>query len=294
MSEENKELTIQQKIDAIKDTPEMAALLNNHGKRYLESQEGELGKKYTGQAWNKLDTTMFEKTGIKKPDGVKTSDYLSSIALENTSLKEKLKTFEDKTNVEDTTIPDAQKELHLAEVAALKELLTTAGDLNTKLLTEKTEQTELRKFSKARQGKNYNPAFSQDVLNELLSSRTKQIVSLSKEVEGKTIYYKVDNSPYMNPNGLPMSAKEVSDLVFKDLYFTKTGGGDASDKPKVIDVKGDVLTIENANNIKTFAEYNKVFAKLMQSKGRTKRDKEYNKLQKATQEHYFPNGLATE
>jgi hypothetical protein len=286
------ELTFKEQYDKISNTPEMAAILKRHGETYLEAKEGELGRTYTGKALNMLDSVYMEAMGLdKRPDG-KTTDIIINTAKENLELKKQLEKLSNE-KPEPKTINEDSNKLYEARIAAIQQKLDEQSQNFEALKMQGAQDKTAQSLAQSLQGANYNPAFGDSVLNEIISSRTKRLVNNSKEVDSKTIFYNEQNEPYMNPNGLPMSAKEVTSEVFQDLFFKKSAGGNAADN-KVPSVKGDIMVLPNISNIKTFGEFNAEFAKAMQVKGWAKHEKRYTELQKATQGHYFPNGLKME
>lgn len=298
MSEENqekaKELTFTEQYAKISNSPEMAAILKQHGELYAQGKEGEIGRTAMGKGWRMVDDAVLPIMGLDKlPEGMTTSQYAASIATKNIELQQQLEKLSNKPAEPVVNNNEELKQLHQSQVEALKMQLSEQAkgfeDLKLKSVQNKTAQS----LTKALQGSSYNPAFGDSVLNEILSSRTKRLVNNSKEVDNKTIFYNEGNEPYMNPNGLPMSAKEVTSEVFKDLFFKKSEGGNANGDKKP-SVKGDILVMTNVSNIKTFGDFNAEFAKAMSVKGWAKHESKYKELQKATQGHYFPNGLRME
>jgi hypothetical protein len=82
-----------------------------------------------------------------------------------------------------------------------------------------------------------------------------------------------------------MSAKEVGKELFKDVFHSKKAGGNASNEDKPI-VKGDIVVLDNPQNISTFAQFNAEFAKAVAPKGWASHEDRYIKLQQSTIKHY--------
>lgn len=287
------ELTFKEQYDKISNTPEMAAILKRHGELYAQGKEGEVGRNAMGKGWRMVDDAVLPIMGLDKlPEGMTTSQYNASIATKYIETKKQLDKLTSE-KPEPKTINEDSNKLYEARIAAIQAKLDEQSQNFEALKMQGAQDKTAQSLAQSLQGANYNPAFGDSVLNEIISSRTKRLVNNSKEVDSKTIFYNEQNEPYMNPNGLPMSAKEVTSEVFQDLFFKKSAGGNAADN-KVPSVKGDIMVLPNISNIKTFGEFNAEFAKAMQVKGWAKHEKRYTELQKATQGHYFPNGLKME
>jgi len=287
--EEKAELTFKEQYDKISSTPEMAAILKQHGEIYLQGKEGEIGRKAMGKGWKMVDDALIEATGLEgRPEGLTTSDWAKEIALENKKLKDELS-----ANEASPIVDNEEKKLHAIEVQTLKAQLKEQMELNDNLKSSGIKKETSQLITNALQGSNFEPALSETVLSDLIEMRKNKLVSNSKVVDGKTIFYKDNSEPYMNLNGLPMSAKEVSQVVFKDLLFTKKAGGnaDSSDKPEV---KGDFMVLPNATNIKTFGELRVEFAKAMSAKGWASHEQRYIKLMQGTIKHYKLDKLRME
>ena len=295
MSEEEKkaELTNQQKLDALKDTAEYAALLNNHGKTYLEAKEGELGRKYTGQAWNLLDKKYMEAMGLEeRPDG-KTTDIIINTALENVKLKEKLASLSSEEN--NNKGNEDLKGLHANQIAAMQKQLEEANRKSESLVNDLLHKETSNAIALGLQNATFDPKYSESVLGDLIKIRKDRLLDNRKVIDGKDVFYKSDGTIYEHANGLPMSAKEVANEAFKDLFQVKTKGGNAdNENGNATTIKGDIAVIPNANNLKSYAEFTTEFNKVVRAKGWAAHDTKTTELKRATIKHYKLEGLPLE
>jgi hypothetical protein len=287
---ESKELTVSQQIEKLKDTPEFAAILNQHGKTYHELKAEEAGGSFMGKAYNNVDTALMEELGLDERPKGKTTELVRQLAKDKKALEAKLSKAEKQDSNE---VNDDKQQLYESQLSALQKQINDLTEANNHLAAKGQRQKATNSLVNGLTGANFDPNLSNSVLSEIKAMRIKNAVSNSKEVEGKTIFYMDDGNPYTNLNGLPMSAKEVGQELFKDIFHKKTAGGNSSndDKPQV---KGDIVVIPNHQNITTFSEFNKEFEKAMRAKGLTRKDDKYYELQRATSDHYKFKGLPME
>ena len=288
---ESKALTESETIEKYKASPEFAAILNQHGKTYHELKAEESGASFIGKGLKMVDDALMEELGLKDRPKGKTTELIRQLARDKKELESKLAGIKP---AEDTANQDAEKEqLYMSQLSAKDKQIQELLEKNEGLTKQGKQQKATSNLVNGLLGATYDPNYSSSVLDEIKAGRIKNAVNNSKEIDGKIIYYLDDGTPYTNLNGLPMSAKEVGQVLFKDIFHTKTAGGNAGkeDKPHV---KGDIVVIPNPENIKSFTEFNNEFARAMRAKGLTRKDDEYYKLQKATSEHYKFKGLPSE
>jgi len=288
--EQQKELTTQQMIDMVKDKPEFAAILNQHGKKYLEIHEVELGKKAMGKGWKQVDDAVLSAMGLEeRPEGMNTSQYAGHLATEYKKLLDKVGNQEQQQK--ESTDKD---QLHAAQLAKVNED-NEALRKQIAAFADKEYSTNIaNNINSYLSDQTFKQSYSKDDLQELREIRTNSIIGRAKEVGGKTIFYNKTNEPYMNPNGLPMTAQEVAAVEFSSMFQVKKEGGNADDDAGKGKIKGDIVAIPNIINIKSFAQLKDEFVKVIQPKGWAWHEKRTKDLFKATQDHYFPNGLSLE
>ena len=292
--EENKapeELTVSQQIEKLKDTPEFAAVLNQHGKTYHELKAEESGASFMGKAYNNVDSALMEELGWKEKPKGKTTEIVRQIAKENKALKEKLEGLSKKENTEEQN--SDKEQLHNSQLSALQSQIEELKQANQSLEVLGKHQKAKNSLADGLVGITFDPNLGTNLLDETKANRINNAVQKSKEIDGKTIFYKDDGTPYTNLNGLPMTAQEVAKEIFKDIIFEKKAGGNAGDdgKPRV---KGDIVEIPDHQNIKSFSDFNNAFEKAVRSKGLTRKDSKYYELQRATMSHYKFDSLPME
>jgi len=284
-----KEVSVSDQIDKLKDTPEFAAILNQHGKAYHELKADETAASFMGKAYNNVDVAYMDELGLtEKPKG-KTADIVRQIAKENKALKAKLEAAKPK---EDTQNAEKEK-LHNSQLSAMQLQIEELQKVNQTLEVAGKHQKAKNSLASGLIGVEFNPNLGTNLLDETKANRINNAVQNSKEIDGKIVFYKNDGDPYTNLNGLPMSAEEVGHELFKDILFVKKAGGGANNEDKPT-IKGDIVVLQNPQNFNTFVEFNTEFAKAMRAKGLTRKDDKYYELQRATMNHYKLSGLPSE
>jgi len=277
--------TFQEQFDSIKDSPEFATYLNQYKNQVIEFVEPELGRKAMGKGWKEVDDAILTELGLeKRPEGMNTSQFAAHIAKKLKALEANAPTEEDKTKKEETS------KLHEAEKEQLRKELEDLRLAQNELLEREFGNSVKGEINSFLSGQAFKQNYTKEDLAELKDVRINGILARAKKVDGKTIIYQKDGTPYLN-NGLPMNAQEVAAIEFKSMFQVKAPGGNSDDDTTATVVKGDVLTMANTNTIKTYAEFISEFAKAVAPKGWAAHEERTTKLKKATYEHYFPNKL---
>jgi hypothetical protein len=201
-----------------------------------------------------------------------------------------LKTFrENKGNgKKNDDILAEHKKLSTAKSNKLMNELKEAQEQINKLQLGHKQQIIKNELSNILAQKTFNPALGETELKELLEIRTNRLVNNSKRHEGKTIYYKdaEKTQPYLNTLGDPMTAAEVSNVVYSSLFLNKKAGGSA--KPETQNnttIEGNIVSLD-MSKIKNFEQANQQFSEAMATKGIPSHDKKYIDLQRETFKHY--------
>ena len=280
-----------EQIEKYKASPEFAAILNQHGKTYHEMKAEETGASYMGKAYNNVDIALLEEIGLKERPTGKTTELVRNLAKEKKALEAKLAKLNDKPDT--TEVADEAKKLHETRVSTLEQQLADQLAENETLKAKGLQKDIATELNKGLVDITFNPALSKTLLDETITNRMAVAIQNSKQVEGRTVFYKDNGEPYAHLNGLPLSAKEMGLELFKDIIHVKKAGGNADGLDKPV-VKGDILTLPNPDSITTFVQFNAEFKKAMAPKGWASHEERYIKLAKATIDHYFKNGLPME
>lgn len=266
-------------IESLKETSEFQTLLKNSNEAYFNANIGEKVR----EAYTNIDNVFDEVLGVKKQQHQKTSEVTKNLLLE-------LKTFrENKGNSKKTDdILAEHKKLSTAKSNKLMSELKEAQEQINKLQLGHKQQVIKNELSNILAQKTFNPALGETELKELLEIRTNRLVNNSKRHEGKTIYYKdaEKSQPYLNTLGDPMTAAEVSNVVYSSLFLNKKAGGSA--KPETQNnttIEGNIVSLD-MSKIKNFEQANQQFSDAMATKGIPSHDKKYIDLQRETFKHY--------
>jgi hypothetical protein len=281
------EATIKEQLDALKDTSEFAELLNTHGKTVLETNRGEIIGKAQGEAYGHLDTLAKEVLGIDKERNVKTTDLFKP-------LLEELKTLRENkgANSEDVEKAlNAQKSEHENQVLTMKQAMEVLEQKNSELLTSGTKRDIKAAISKELQGKTFKAHYTEQDLQVLLSAKTNSAVNNGKVENGTIVFYNEDGTKRLNAKGLPITASELVQADYSDMYQVKKGGGGAD--PTASDpatIQGDKVVL-NMTEIKTREQFYTAVNNLLAAQGLASHSEEYNKLYKEAMQEYSYNEL---
>jgi len=266
-------------IESLKETNEFQTLLKNSNEAYFNANIGEKVR----EAYTNIDNVFDEVLGVKKQQHQKTSEIAKGLLLELKTLRE------NKGNSKKTDdILAEHKKLSTAKSNKLMSELKEAQEEISKLQLDNKQQIIKNELSNILAQKTFNPALGETELKELLEIRTNRLVNNSKRHEGKTIYYKdtEKSKPYLNTLGDPMTAAEVSNVVYSSLFLNKKAGGSA--KPETQNnttIEGNIVSLD-MSKIKNFEQANQQFSDAMATKGIPSHDKKYIDLQRETFKHY--------
>ncbi len=277
--EQPKEKSTIEIIESLKETNEFQTLLKNSNEAYFNANIGEKVR----EAYTNIDNVFDEVLGVKKQQHQKTSEVTKNLLLELKTLRE------NKGNSKKTDdILAEHKKLSTAKSNKLMSELKEAQEQINKLQLGHKQQVIKNELSNILAQKTFNPALGETELKELLEIRTNRLVNNSKRHEGKTIYYKdaEKTQPYLNTLGDPMTAAEVSNVVYSSLFLNKKAGGSA--KPETQNnttIEGNIVSLD-MSKIKNFEQANQQFSEAMATKGIPSHDKKYIDLQRETFKYY--------
>ena len=281
---------ILKQIETLKGTEEFKTLLDNHAKGYFEQNINSKVK----EIYDTIDSVIVETIGEKKPDGLKTSEYVKQLAAQKKELESKVKTV---PNVE-AAIKEKETLWMQKEQVLTKQIEELKQQYNqtTQQVKEQAIKGQIDSYLAT---KSFNPAYGSTELSELLELRKSKLVQNSKTLDdGKVVFYKdaAKKEPYLDALGNPATVQQVIDANFNTLYQTTPKGGNADGGKKGNDskIEGEILIIPNVESIKSRAEFEQVFKKAIASKGLAAHSEEYLKISRATREHYKINALPLE
>jgi hypothetical protein len=276
------DLTPIQIIESVKDTTEFKTLLENSNKSFWSNNIGSEVK----TIYSNLDNKVKDVLGMDKPDNVKTSEWIAQHLTEYKATKEELNVLKSKgdTNTE-------QEELWKAKFNKLSNDLKQKESAINQLTQQGFEQNISNKIDNILALKTFK-AMDDMELRDLVDVRKNRIIQNTKQLDnGKTVYYNpVDQTPYLDTLGEPMSLESVASIHFNTLFLSKTAGGNAEKELNTAVDKGDVIAID-MNEIKSKQDFFNQFKTKIAPKGLASHEQSYLKIQRATMEHYKINEL---
>ncbi len=291
MAEEKAELTVQQTLDSIKDSPEFAAALNAHGKTVLETNKSEIYGKAQGEAFGHLDTLAKDVLGITIERGTKTTDLYKPLLEELVTLRSNKG-----ASSEDVTAALAtQKTAHELQITALSKTIEESEKTNANLLKGGTERDIQAAISKELQGKTFKAHYTKSDLKLLLDAKNSNAISGGKIENGTIVYYNADGTKRLNSTGLAITTAELVQADYGEMYQIKTAGGDADAEPNKdggLEGDGEEKKLKlNMADIKTREQFFTAANKILTAQGLASHMDDYNKLYKDAMQEYSYNAL---
>lgn len=291
MSKEGEPPTVQQQIDALKDTSEYAAALNAHGKTVLEANRSEIFGKAQGEAFGHFDALAKGVLGIEIDRGTKTTDVYKP-------LLEELKTFRANKGANSEDVDKAlatQNTAHELQVSTMTTAMEELEAKNLELLSNGTKRDIAAVITKELQGKAFKAHYTESDLKTLVGSKTNQIVSNGKMESEKVVFYNPDGTKILDTKGLPITAKELVEREFSEMFQVKTAGGSADEKDNKeggLEGEGETKKLKlNMGDIKTREQFFIAANKILTAQGLASYEDEYNILYKGAMQEYSYNDL---
>lgn len=291
MAEE--EATIQEQLDAIKDSPEVMAMLNAHGKTVLEANSKDIIGKAKGEAFGHLDAIAKDVLGVDRDRSTKTTDFYKPLLEELLDLrKNKGATSEDV----EAAVSKLKNE-HNAQIEIMKGVNSELETKNAELLSNGTKRDIAAVISKELQGKTFKAHYTEGDLKMLVGGKTNQIVSDAKMEDGVVVFYGADGKKIRDEIGLPITAAKLVEREFSDMYQVKAAGGGANPpKDQKAHVHGEEgkEKIDMSNiiaTIKTRDQFYKAATEALQAMAIEYGSEKYNKLYKKAMQEYGYNDL---
>ena len=226
-----------------------------------------------------VDNALLE-SGLEKPAGVKTSEWAKIIAEQNKELREKLDTFKSNSKPDETLKKlEELKARYKKEKAQLTQ--TAQEQINEKeSLIEQLQNREKNLFRKGEiqnviSKLEFNKGLDDSIINDIIKMKTQNLISNSKEEDGKIIWCKSDGTPYKD-GILNASLDSILHQELKGILQQTSSGGAAGNTPTTGDFTGSQVLLTESS-FKTQEQFLLEFDKVAQRKGIPKGE-DYDKL----------------
>jgi hypothetical protein len=282
-NEQPKELSTIEMIEKVKATEEFKTLVTNEAKNYIGS---ELKTVYTN-----FDSVVKDTLGVDKPDDVKSTEWIRQNLSKIGEYEKELNALKAKGEGN-----EAQEKLWNDKFSKLKKALELKESEVKAVIQKAFSQNVNSQIDTFLVGKNFNPTYSDDIVKTLVEATKGKIVNNTKQLEnGKiAVWNPEEGNYYTDTLGEPLTPSQVAEKLFAPMFHTnKTGGATPTDQKKAA-IQGDVLPLEKtdfATKEQAFAHFNEVWKKTKAKEGKLAHGTEFNKILKATLEHYNLNKL---
>ena len=278
-------------LDLVKDTD----AVKNHTKTISEQFFNENKSKEHGVAWSLVDKA-FEDAGLKKPDGVKTSDYAAQIAKEKLQLQKEIDIYKAEKsggNVDDKVKAiEAKYQKDKAEYEALYS--GKLSEFEKQLTNERSTnqvQNNISKLSVEFGKLTFNPNIPKVGIDSISEILLAQLAKNATIENGLTVWNDAKGQPLKNQNHLNATTEEVLKSVFKDYIQVGTAGGNAQGTGATSKLEGNVLLLKNAAKITSKTIFASEFLQDWAAQGKTTNDKDFESVFAATKAKYNVDAL---
>jgi hypothetical protein len=280
-------------FNKIKDTPIYAKHLNAHGELYHEQNKGGVFKAAQGEAYGHVDKLLFDILEIERKDNTKTTDGLKPILEEYKALK----AANGEGNADNTAAIEALKRQHGLDLKGVQDLLSISNEEISTLKGDAVKRDITSSLSKGLRGKKFKANYSTSDIDDLTTIKMAKIVNLSKIENGQKVFYNADGTKRITTGGINMTAQQVIDVDFADMFEAKTPGGDPDPNNKdnnnvntAASFENDKVTM-NMKVIKTRDDFYKAFKANMAKSGIPEHTTKYDKLYKDAMLEYGYDAL---
>jgi hypothetical protein len=265
---ENKEL--QTKVfETIKQTDQFKQHSEQVAKSYFDENVRHEHKKI----YDFVDNAITQ-TGIEKPDGMKTSEFVQLLAQKNKEMSEQLSNMEltDSTKkIEELTskfkneksefMKTAQSEIEKRELT-IQELLTEKNNF--------LKQTEIQKVVNSFE---FNKGLDESLIKDIINLKTNNLIQNAKIEDGSIVWCKSDGTPYKD-GILNADIKKILETELNAVLHKSTAGGNAKGKQAntSADFDGNQVFLD-PSTFKTREQFLNEFDKVAKNKGITKGEK---------------------
>lgn len=276
MSNENKQITLEQIQEAVKNNTELEAslvgyamqtasgknVLNNHKKNLLDGikSEEDIAREVSAKAYNNVEESLKE-FGVEKLPNEKTSDYVKRVIKSKSTSKNE----------------DTQAEIEAIKKAAQAQIVEKDKTIES-LRKEYQDQVVLSSMNSVKIDFDDNvPQAATAVLLDV--EKQKLLANRKVSEDGKVVFLDSEGKPITNNLLEPATAQEILQSRFKEMGLLKKEqqpGGGAKENATTSSVKDGVLVFDTSR-VETKKQFLNAFNKACLAQGIAKQSDEYNK-----------------
>jgi hypothetical protein len=257
--------TLQAKVlDILKGTEVGKAYTETVARNYFEQNVGSEHRKI----YDFVDNAIKEH-GFDKPEGVKTSEWVNTIARQNKELSDKIKTMSaspDKLAEQIETL--TQK--HRKEKESFKNTAQSEIDIRDKEINDLKEFTStFQKQTDIQKGISnleFNKGLDDNLIKEIINVKSQILIHNSKIEDGVVVWCKPDGTP-IKEGILNASLETILKREFDSVLHKTVGGGNAGTQTTQTGNFNGQQVIVDASQFKTQEQFLSEFNKVATSKG---------------------------
>ena len=264
-----------QLLDILKGTDVGKAYTETVAKNYFEQNIGQEHRKI----YDFVDDALT-KTGLEKPDGIKTSEWVNMVAQQNKELSEKLESLKNSSEPDklvkqlDELKAKHKKEKQYFTKTAQQEIEqrdTRIQDLINAQSTL-TKQTEIQNVMSTME---FNKGLDADLIKDIINVKTQILIHNATIEDGKTVWNRADGTPFKE-GILNASLDTILKSELNSVLHRTVAGGNAATQNSTATFNGQQVIVD-PNRFKTQETFLNEFNKVAQSKGIAKGE-DYDKL----------------
>lgn len=278
-NQEEQEFNAEEAFKKLQETELFKTYTENSKKEYWRENIG----KELKQVYTPFDTSIEKHLGVKKPDDLKSSEWLDKNLADLVAARKELESIKAKKEQSSEEIDIYKQQLKD------KELLLAEKDKKVEELIIQGKKKEIgSSIDRWLLDKPFREAYTESDLNILVPNKKSLIVDNTKTLEDgtKVVMNPETNEYYKDPiTKSPLTPVQVAELLFKPMFKTSKKGGAATSDTTTASAEGNVIAID-MSKITTKSDFFVEFQKQIAPKGLASHEEKYLEIQRATMKHF--------
>ncbi len=251
-------------------------------------------KPHDKKLYDSIDAVLTA-SGVVKPEGMKTSEFVALVAKNNKDLATKLAAANTNPEEGKKMLQDAIDK-HKKEIDEItgnyKKNMSEKDLLISSLNKKQIVSLKSSEIEKALADLSFNKGLDAAIIKKMISATKSELIKNSKSDEGKVVWCKEDGTPIKGENGmLNATLDEVLNQELKSILATKTAGGGADPTPPTSGKFTGTEVIVPMEGINTQEQFVEKYNKIAQASGISQSDKNFYPLYEDAKKRYNVESL---